>query len=567
MQRAPQKKDRLTSDTRIVLEQVDSVNSEVISAHTLRNVADLKSLLLRNSVRLPSRQARSHIRILGIGKRNPVLAVRSVWAKVSEELEQKLRTVESSEDGNDVVELVGEVVVSALGRVLENSAAASVEDKISKDGGDALELGSDGVEKTSVEGSTLGDVLRVERQDVVDGGIGGSGQNELHQLLNISGSRGVKSHNSENGTFIFLGSDNERNRGNTVLLVESESIVRQNIAIRARRERQELRQETESLRQGVRVLGSNNVGQGLASETGQHSSTVIADSAAGLLDNSVELSRGSVRVSSKVRKGTTGLQDGAVEEGLSIIGVVTTVSSELVSNGHGTGRLTKDSNVVGVTTEAGNVVSNPLETETLVVQTGVGAAFSQHVGATQETVGTETVTDGNVDDRLVHVNGVVNELVTGVGGRGTSDESTAVNPDHDRKLVSGLGSLGSENIEVQTVLRHGERTIDHVVQGGLQSTRDNGCKVESVIQDSKDLGGINLHARISEVISLEALVSSGVRNRVLESQVTNGRVSKWNTLEGLDVALKNTRDGLILDKSGGHWNGSTKNRSSKGGCQ
>lgn len=82
-----------------------------------------------------------------------------------------------------------------------------------------------------------------------------------------------------------------------------------------------------------------------------------------------------------------------MEERLALVSVITTVGNELVSDGHGTGRLTKDGDVVGVTTEAGNVVSNPLKTQALVVQTGVRVAFSQDVGATQETVGAETVTN------------------------------------------------------------------------------------------------------------------------------------------------------------------------------
>lgn len=241
----------LTSDIRIVLEQIDLVHSEVISDHTLRIVRNLKSLLLLGSVRLPGRQAGSHIGILAVCKGNPVLAVGSIWTKVSEELEQKLGSVESTENRNNVVELIREVVVAALGRVLENGAATRVEDQIGENGSDTLELGSDGVVETSVEGSTLGDVLGVERENVVDGSVGGSGEDELHQLLDVSSGRGVKSHNTENGAFVLLGSDDKRNWSNPVLLEQSERIVRQDTAIRTRRERQELGQETESFRQGV----------------------------------------------------------------------------------------------------------------------------------------------------------------------------------------------------------------------------------------------------------------------------------------------------------------------------
>src|ERR1700694_1265367 len=63
---------------------------------------------------------------------------------------------------------------------------------------------------------------------------------------------------------------------------------------------------------------------------------------------------------------------------------------------HTTSRLTKDRDVIGITSEGGDVLLHPGERGDLVKQTEVGNAVTQVEAA----IGSETIVDGDVDDSI-----------------------------------------------------------------------------------------------------------------------------------------------------------------------
>jgi len=366
----------------------------------------------------------------------------------------------------------------------------------------------------------------------------------------MGSSGSINSNGGKNSTLILLVASNVGNLGVSTAAVELISGIGNNVAVGSGTKSKELREQTKQVLKIIRVLRTVQDIAGLAAETSQSVIITGTGVTSGILSKSAVGTLGTNRSRVKVRKRTARLKNGRVEKLLSVVGVVTTVGNKLVSNTHGTSGLTENHDLVGITTKVGNVVANPLETLALVVQTSVGVALSGDGITTQESIGAGTVVDGNKHNRLAHFHTLLDVAVTRVRSRRTKHKGTTVNPNHDGELSIRLGASGAENVKVETVLIHGDTTLGHVIKRASKVIRKNLSQAHYFVKQRKGIARIKLHTSRAEVVGLKTLVGSSERLGVLEPQVTNRRVSKWDSLEGINLALKDTRDDLVAIKNG-----------------
>lgn len=125
----------------------------------------------------------------------------------------------------------------------------------------------------------------------------------------------------------------------------------------------------------------------------------------GLCDKTVEVRLPRISVK-EFGNGTAALENCLVEQ----IVVFAVVSDELHSQRTGTGRLAPNGDLVSVTTKSGNVILDPLEGQALVSECNVASTSSLHLIAKQETPLSEAVVDGDGNDRLLFLDGLVDDV-------------------------------------------------------------------------------------------------------------------------------------------------------------
>lgn len=142
----------LTEESNVRLKVRDSLDSKVVSSHRVTNHMNLKHLLACISVHIPLLEVGANVGVVVVGKRDKVAAVSRRWAKVHVVLKKKITAMESTQKWNEVMELGGKVspAVDVLGSVKHNTTRR-LEQQISENGSNALELRGKSIKNTSAE--------------------------------------------------------------------------------------------------------------------------------------------------------------------------------------------------------------------------------------------------------------------------------------------------------------------------------------------------------------------------------------------------------------------------------
>lgn len=182
-----------------------------------------------------------------------------------------------------------------------------------------------------------------------------------------------------------------------------------------------------------------------------------------------------------------------------------TVRGDLRHDASTTSALTKHSNTIRVTTELGNVLLDPLESEALIVKTRVGSAVFLESRARQPAERAESVVERNVDHSVVVFAILAASEQTGrviAGSLGTGSVTATVDPNEHGSTLALLGLL------VEDLLRNDD-VKEQAVLGCAGVDRRDDRSVESVDVD---------------VVDGDAGRKSSVKLRLVELPVIGGQV-------------------------------------------